>query len=150
MLITITLTYVILENLYQIVVLLTGVVAALVTQELSIWRRFGPVRASAIVSLFFSLVVYALPNYDHVLVIPAVAMGASFVAMSTRRVIPTRWWMATAGLIFGLVFLFTNPQLEGYGGVLGTGACVSVLMSIGLRRLSGFLRRSILRYFIRR
>jgi hypothetical protein len=150
MLITITLAYVILENLYQIVILFTGVVAAVVTQELSIWRRFGAVRASAIVSLFFSLVVYALPNYDYVLVIPAVAMGASFVAMSTRGVVPTRRWMTVTGLIFGLVFLFTNPQLEGYGGVLGTGACVSVLMSIGLRRLSGFLRRSIRRYFIRR
>lgn len=141
MLITITLAYVILENLYKVVILLTGVVAAVATQELSIWRRFGAVRASAIVSLFFSLIVYALPSYDYVLVVPAVAMGASFVAMSTRRVIPTRQWMALAGFIFGVVFLFTNPQLEGYGGVLGTGACVSVLMSIGLRRLFMFMRR---------
>lgn len=126
---------------YEIAVLSTSIVAALLTQELNIWRRFGPVRSSAIVSLIFSLIVYVLPNNEMILAVPAVAMGASFVAMSSRRVIPNRGWMCVAGLLFAIVFLLTNPQLEGYGGVLGTGACVAVIMNIGMRRFFDALRK---------
>jgi hypothetical protein len=116
-------------------------VAALLTQELSIWRRFGSVRASAIVSLMFSLVLYIKPPHDMLLIMPAVAMGASFVAMSSRNVIPNRKWMAIAAVIFSIVFILTSPSLDGYGGVLGTGACVSVLTSIGLKRYLVFVKK---------
>jgi hypothetical protein len=127
--------------IYEITILATSVVAALLTQELSIPRRFGAVRASAIVSLIFSLVIYIFPGNNTVLVMPPVAMGASFVAMSSRKVIPNRKWMIIAGLIFSFVFLLTSPSLEGYGGVLGTGACVSVIMAVGLKEYSKFLRK---------
>lgn len=129
--------------MYETIVLSTSIAAALVTHELNVHRKFGSVSASATVALIFSLVFYLLPKSGVTLIIPPVAMGASFVAMSSERVIPNRRWMSVAGAVFGIVFLTTSPSLEGYGGVLGTGACVSVLMTIGMVRFYKFSIRVV-------
>jgi len=127
-------------------IITTSVSAALITQELNIWRKLGPVKASTFVSLLFGLIFYLIPKIGaaaQVLppTIPPVAMGASFVAMSSEKVIPSRKWMLVGGIIFAAVFLLANPTFKGYGGLLGTGACISVVITVGMMRFYNILGR---------
>ena len=131
----------------MIPIFITSVAAALLTQELSIPRKWGAVRASAFVSLLFGLFFFFLSDIDVPIyvdpLLSPVAMGASFVAMSSSQVIPDRKWMTVASIIFAALFLISKPTFNGYGGLLGTGACVSVIMVIGIINFYKNLRKSI-------
>jgi len=137
--------------MYEILIIITSVMAALLTQELNISRKWGAVKASAFVSLLFGLFFFFLSNlpsfsnfeipiYVHPLLSPA-AMGASFVAMSSERTIPNRKWMFIGGVFFAVLFILAKPTLDGYGGLLGTGACFSVVMTVGIIRLYDVLKK---------
>jgi hypothetical protein len=131
----------------EFAIILTSVLAGLLTQELSIYKRLGAVKSSSAVSLAFGLIFFFMsqtqPGYDLPPVMSAVAMGASFVAMSSIRVIPDRKWMAVACVFFGFIFIVTSPTLKGLGGLLGTGACVSVLVTLGIIRFYNFLEQTL-------
>lgn len=122
----------------ELIVLITSVVAALLTQQLSINYKQGPVKASAAVSLLFGLFTYLLIvagfKIGVLVIIPGVAMGSSFAAMSSERVIPNRVWMTLTAIIFAGVFLFSSPYFEGNGGALGISACVSTIITLGIMR----------------
>lgn len=116
-------------------IFLLSIVAALATYELSLKYKFGAVRASSLVSLIAGLILYFLklnPIYG------VAIMGASFAAMSTDKVVPTRFWMFICSLVFAAVFLGLNNNLfAGFGGKLGTTACISVVMTLGVMKIAG-------------
>lgn len=117
-----------------------SVAAAVLTRELSINRGFGPVAASASVSLFFGIVYYTLEYIEIVdaqlaETIPLAAMGASFAGMSSKKAVPSHAWVAISGAIFSFVFLFSSPVFAGLGGWLGITACVSVVAARGIMAL---------------
>jgi hypothetical protein len=121
----------------QGVLILAAIAGAALTYLASHRLKLGAVVASAGLSLLvgalFTLPV-ALPAT--LAAIPVVFMGGSFAGMNARDVIDNTWLMAFAGLAFGLIFVHTSQFFGGYGGGLGTTACMSVMMACGLTRLS--------------
>lgn len=67
--------------------------------------------------------------------IPVVVFGASFVGMSSSDVLKNLTWVFIAGLCFGLIFVNTSMFFSGFGGGLGTTACISVVITLGLSHL---------------
>ncbi len=119
----------------SLIIIGLSIAAALVTWELNVKYCFGGVRASSLVSLIAGLIVYFLkldPVYG------LAVMGASFAAMSTEYVIPKRFWIIITGFIFSIVFSnLPNNLFAGFGGKLGTTACMSVVMTLGVIKLFG-------------
>lgn len=120
-------------------IFLLSVAAALITWELNNKYKLGPVRASSIVSLIFGLIIYFLKINS---VYGVAIMGASFAGMSTDKVIPNKILMAVCGIIFSLVFYNLSGEVfAGFGGKLGTTACISVVMTLGVVKMIGGCRR---------
>ena len=59
-------------------------------------------------------------------------MGASFVGMVSEKVINNYWILASAGIIFSILYLNTGSYFEGFGGALGTTASISVIVTMGI------------------
>lgn len=121
-----------------------SITAALITWELNVKYCLGGVRASSLISLIAGLIVY-FSKLDSTYGLAV--MGASFAAMSTEYVIPKRFWMIVCGFVFSLIFLnLPNQIFAGFGGRLGTTACISVVMTLGIIRIvnnmKNFLKRS--------
>ena len=118
--------------------MLAGVAGALGTYELKARYGFTPVKASAYVSLFFGLVFYlGYSIFDPIkpdlsALMAFAAMGGSFVAMSSEHILPDRKWNAFSSIF--MVFIYTNSSqfFSGFGGALGTSACLSVVITVGL------------------
>lgn len=124
----------ILNDLIQISV---GMCSAVLTYWFHLRFQVTPVFASALVALVISGLSLLLPESQSLLAqsIPFVAIGGTFVGMSTRKKMKKVGYVLFAGLIFGLIFTRSSSLFEGFGGALGTSACVSVLGVIGIRRL---------------
>lgn len=124
--------------MHVLIILITSVVAALITYELGTVRNKGSVRASAITGLIFGLPAYFMPAINitrtGIEIIPLAAMGASFVGMSSGKIITSRFWAALGGAIFSAIFLFSSPVFSGNGGGLGISALIAVIIMIGLKR----------------
>ncbi len=126
--------------IYTLVIMIAGVIGAVITQYVNVNLKQGPVKASASVALIFALPFYFFPGLLDFLYIgvsakvPVVIIGASFVAMSSVKVIPSWKWMSLGGLIFSIIFLNWSKFFLGFGGGLGTTACLSVIITMGIMR----------------
>ncbi len=58
-----------------------------------------------------------------------VAYTSSLVGMSSLNVLPTIWSATLAGLIIGLIFLFTSDIYAGIGGKGGTTASIATIVT---------------------
>ncbi|MDT0647806.1 hypothetical protein RM545_13990 [Zunongwangia sp. F260] len=116
-------------------ILLTGAAGATLTYLANHRFRMGAVRASALLSLVVALIFYVFPNLlssyltTH---IPLVFMGSSFIGMVSRKVMENIVLLVISGIIFSLIYLNSGQFFAGFGGALGTTACISVLVSAGL------------------
>ena len=116
--------------------LITSVVAALVTYYLNNNRKQGPVLASAVVGLVAGVLLPVL-HKDAGGVLAVMAICASFAGMSNTKRMPSWIPMAFVGLSAGLVYMFANPFIGGTGGKLGTIAFGSNMAVRGLMDLLG-------------
>ena len=120
------------------ILIFTGIMGALLTWFINNHKAKGAVRASALPSLLVGLFFYCFP---HVLPaylsrqIPLVFIGSSFVGMVSINIISKWIYVAISGLIFSLIYLNTGEFFKGFGGALGTTACIAVLVAIGLAKL---------------
>ncbi len=106
--------------------IITSVVAAVLAYYVNVRMGKGAVLGSALVGLAGGLVLPALfPEIGGSLA--TVCIAASFAGMSSKARIPNELLMAVAGVIVGLVFMFSSPCLGGAGGKLGTTAFGSVI-----------------------
>lgn len=107
-------------------IILTSVIAAVVAYYINVRMGKGAVFGSAIVGLVGGLVLPSLfPEVGGTLA--TVCICASFAGMSSKARISNEGLMAVAGVIAGLVFMFSSPHLGGAGGKLGTTAFGSVI-----------------------
>lgn len=113
---------------------ITGVVAAVVTYYLNNNRKQGPVLASAVVGLVAGVLLPAL-HKDAGAAMAVVAICASFAGMSNTKRMPSWIPMAFVGLSAALVYMFANPFIGGTGGKLGTMAFGSTMAIRGLMDL---------------
>ncbi len=120
----------------EVWVIITSVVSACSTYFVAHELNQGGIRASAGLSFIVGLVSYLSPGFvpaamaEH---LPVVFIGASFVGMSNKHVLPGYLDVALAGIIFGSLFLMSGVFFNGYGGGLGTVACIAVVAVHGLR-----------------
>jgi hypothetical protein len=108
----------------------------------SVKLKQGPVKASAGLSLLVAVLFYLFPHMLPAYLttkIPAAFFGASFVGMSAGSVLRNNLWATLAGLIFGFIFTNTSAFFNGFGGGLGTTACLSVLTTLGFVHLLSFV-----------
>ncbi len=131
--------------MYELSIMFAGILSALLTYEIGTVRNKGAVRASAIVGLAFSLPFYLAPAAGIALgalaQVPAAAMGASFVGMSSSKTVPSRLWIGASAVIFSGIFLFSSPAFAGNGGGLGISAFISVMTAIGIRSVATSIGR---------
>ncbi|WBL26806.1 hypothetical protein [Zunongwangia sp. HGR-M22] len=121
-----------------ILLTLTGIFGSLLTWFINNHKAQGAVRASALPSLVVGLFFYIFPNVvsDYLTKnVPLVFIGASFVGMVSINIISKWFYVAISGLIFSIIYLNTGKFFNGFGGALGTTACISVLVAIGLARI---------------
>lgn len=122
--------------MYNLLVLLAvSFISASLTFYVNEDLKQGPVRSSALLSLFVGLFFHFFPQIiDPYLVknIPIVFIGASFVGMVSAKLLPNRLLIGTGGVIFCLIFLHTSLFFNGYGGALGTSASIALLAVLSI------------------
>src|SRR6185436_17185477 len=93
--------------------------------------------ASAALSFVVALAFYFFPTPLAFLSVkaPVAFFGASFAGMSSLDRIKSWKWVSFSGLIFALIYINASQFFTGYGGGLGTSACLSVIMTIGIMKL---------------
>ncbi|WP_205334612.1 hypothetical protein [Flavobacterium fluviale] len=121
--------------LNEFILILIGFSGAVITFYVNEGIRQGPVRASALLSFAVTLVIrsnvlnlapYLLQN------IPLVFIGSSFIGMVSSRLISNYCTIGAAGVIFCIIFLNTSRFFHGFGGALGTSACISLLIILSI------------------
>jgi len=117
------------------VIFIISILGVLSTFYVSTKLDHGAVKASAGLSLIVGLFFYIFPELlSNFLThnIPLAFMGASFVGMVSEKVINNYWILASAGIIFSILYLNTGSYFEGFGGALGTTASISVIVTMGI------------------
>jgi len=115
-------------------IILVAAIAATLTYYLNVHRKQGPVLASAVVGIIGAMILPPLfPVIGHTLAV--VAICASFTGMTSEERCGVFWNILITGLLTGIVFVYSTPQLGGAGGKLGTIAFGSVLSTFGYRKL---------------
>jgi hypothetical protein len=102
------------------------------------------VKASALPSLILALVFYCLPNLmsePFQTNIPILFFGASFVGMVSSKILPKYGQVAVSGIIFALLYQNSSDFFNGFGGGLGTPACISVICVFGLKKLNALRKK---------
>jgi hypothetical protein len=118
-----------------LVLIIVGFTGAVMTFYVSEGRKQGPVRSSAVLSLAVALIfhlnalnieVYLAQN------IPLVFIGSSFIGMVSSRLVSNYWAIGAGGAVFCIIFLNASRFFTGYGGALGTAACISLLTILSI------------------
>ncbi len=113
-------------------IVLAAIAATILTFWLSTNRKLGPVRASSLVGLLGGLLAPAIfPQVGESLAV--VVICASFTGMSSPERMPFLWMVLAAGLLTGIIFLYSFSIFGGAGGKLGTIAFGASLAVWGAR-----------------
>ena len=118
----------------EIIITIVGVLGGVLTRFVSEELKQGPVRASALLTLLFGLLVYALTSGSGSYFAenaPLVFFGGTFVGMASVKVITNYFGIIISSLVFGCLYLLASSYFAGFGGSLGLMACVSDLVAIG-------------------
>lgn len=115
-----------------------SIITTWLTYFLSRYLKLGAVKASSLIALiiggFYQLnEVYFHYNLDQQ--IPFVVIGSTFIGMVTSRKHYRNFNFFIAPIIFIIVYQNISKEFNGFGGVLGTAACISLVISIYLRSL---------------
>lgn len=117
-----------------------AIVAAASTYWIHSRFRINPVLASSIVTLIVALSVLPFAeNSEWLRPAPYAGIGGSFIGMSIKTKVKGFLSVLLAAIIFGVIFTHSSKFFEGFGGALGTSACISVLTAISWRK---FVRRT--------
>lgn len=131
--------------LTTISIYLTSILGAFLTFLVSTKYKQGPVRASALLTLFVAStcsLFSKLFSEDIANQIPWVFFGASFVGMTSSKLTRNYTSIIFAGIVFGFIYTVSPTFFNGYGGALGTAACISILVVIGMNNLIRLLKAS--------
>lgn len=122
----------------ELILFITGGVGALLTFIVAHDLKQGVVRASAGLSLIVGLFFYAFPDLTSAKLtidIPLVFFGASFVGMTSSLLVQNKLLILLGGIVFSGIYLASGEIFVGYGGKLGTTACISSIIVFALSTL---------------
>ena len=89
----------------------------------------NPIKASAIPSFIISIPMQIVPISGFIAFVPIIFFGASFVGMSSNKVLRLGP-LFLSSILFGAVINFVYPIFNGFGGALGTTACLCSLVGV--------------------
>lgn len=100
--------------------------------------KLGPVRASSLVALlvggFYQLNVW-FSNFNLPKHVPYIIIGSTFIGMISSRKHYKNFNLFIAPIVFTLIYHNISKDFKGFGGALGTAACISLVVTIYLRSL---------------
>jgi len=108
-----------------------AIIGAVVTRVISIRFKHGPVIGSAIVVLAAGLLLPVIHG-DGGTLLAVMVTCATYAGMSNGERVPNEGYMAIAGIFAALIFIFSQPFIQGGGGKLGTTAFGSVIAVQGM------------------
>ncbi|MBL7706463.1 MAG: hypothetical protein JNM21_13040 [Taibaiella sp.] len=117
----------------KLILVLTGMCGAMATYYVNTRLKQGPVRASALLTLVVAAYCYFFPDTLSPYLsknLPVVFIGSTFIGMVSAQKMSTYTGIAIAGLLFSAIYLNTSKFFDGYGGSLGTSACISILVML--------------------
>ncbi len=99
--------------------------------------KWNSVLSSALFSLIFACIMKVFPWFDaeFSFKLSVVFIGASFIGMSSEKLIENKRFLFIATIFFVIVFLSVSVVFKGFGGGLGTSAAISVISSYGLKKI---------------
>ncbi|RFC53509.1 hypothetical protein DXU93_12130 [Brumimicrobium aurantiacum] len=106
---------------------IVGLLGAVIAFVLNNNLKLGIVVGSALPSLVFALLVFALESYlpmEFSTQAPALFYGAAFIGMASNKIVDSYFLIGISGLLFSFIFLHTAPYFNGFGGALGTTAAL--------------------------
>lgn len=92
------------------------------------------INAIASSSLVTILMLFVLGGYAIDFHLGPLIFGASFVGMSSKKVLRIPYLLLSA-ILFGLMYYSMFTFLQGFGGTLGTMACLSCLVGVLFQRI---------------
>ena len=119
----------------SIVLIIVSIIGAVGTYFAAHNLRQGVVKASALLAVIVGGFFYLFPSGlspELSRSIPLAFIGATFVGMTGKNIIGNIIPIALAGAFFGVLFVYSAPFYNGFGGGLGTTACISVLITRGI------------------
>ena len=131
------------------ILVLVGGTSSIITFLLQLKYQQGPVRSSALVGVFISVFVLLFPNLLSVYLtenLPLICFGASFIGMVSSKIMSDYLLIGISGIVFTIIYFNTSSYFNGFGGGLGSAACIALLVTLSIpvfkkkRKLSnGFL-----------
>lgn len=115
----------------NLMIILTGIIAAYITYYISIELKKGAVFASAIVTLTAGLLLPRMFMEGSILA--AVATCSSYAGMVSKDKFKSSKDMIYVGFICSLIFIVTIDAYVGVGGRLGTIAAISGFSFLGMK-----------------
>ncbi|WP_313578374.1 hypothetical protein [Chishuiella sp.] len=111
----------------------SSILATLVTYVLNIHLKQGPVRASALIALFVGGFFHFFPTIFSTLYtqnIPLYVIGGTFIGMVSSTINISYFSLLFSPILFSVLLHFTSKLFTGYGGALGTTACISLMCTM--------------------
>lgn len=119
----------------ELILFVAGGIGALLTFIVAHDLKQGVIRASAGLSLLVALFLYVFPelvSLELTVELPLVFFGGSFVGMTGSHLVKKRVLIGLGGFLFSGIYLASGEVFIGYGGKLGTAACISSLVVFGV------------------
>ncbi len=129
-----------------LVLFITGILGSTLTYFLSTEKKQGPVRSSSLLSLIVASFFHFFPHLlsDYLTSnIPVVFIGASFIGMVSSTQLSSYIGLSLAGALFTIIYLNTSRFFDGFGGSLGTSACIAVLVILSIPFLRSRRNRTV-------
>lgn len=117
------------------ILLIVGSISSVITFLLQIKYKQGPVRSSAMVGVLVSIFVLLFPNLLSVYLtenLPLVSFGASFIGMVSSKIMSDYILIGFSGVVFTIIFFNTSSYFNGFGGGLGSAACIALLVTLSI------------------
>lgn len=112
-------------------IVIYGIIGSVLTYIFNVRLGNSAVISSGVVGVL-AAVVLPIVHPANGATLAVMAYCASFAGMSAKNRISNEYQMISAGIIAGLIFIYTAPYLGGAGGKLGTTAFASVVAVNGL------------------
>ena len=122
-------------DLEFLLLLIIGGGSAVATFILQVKCKQSPVRSSALVGVGIGLFVLMFPKLLSPFLtenIPLVCFGASFIGMVSSKVVSNHLLIGISGVVFTIIFFNTSSYFNGFGGGLGSAACISLLVTLSI------------------
>jgi len=109
--------------------------SAVATYILQIKFKQSPVKSSALLGVIVGLFFLIFPKLFSAYLtenIPLVCFGASFIGMVSSKVVYNHIQIGVSGVVFTIIYLNTSTYFNGFGGGLGSTACIALLVTLSI------------------